>query len=578
MEVAKESEIRLNVAWIKKIMKITLFMAVLAGAIYIGQKNNLLFHASIELFSIVIAFTMTAIAVSTYETSKNSRIVFLGIAYGFIGFIDLIHTLAYQGMGIFTLNSANPPIQLWIAARYMESISLLVAMRFPNRKFRLKRVVPVFLAITILAILSICYWNVFPDCYIDGSGLTMFKKISEYIISGILAAGIYYLVISGDIQSNKKNRFLLLSLISTIVSELLFCCYISAYDMTNIMGHIFKLLSFYFIYVALIETSIKEPHLAQIELNNLLNEKNQKLKRAMIMLQQEYEQRTIVEEQQKNMEIKHAILEKAKEMEELKTNFFCTISHELKTPVNIILGSIQMLTNMHKYEVDCPHYNASNKYIRIMKQNCNRLIKLVNNLVDITKIDSGFLKLDLKNHNIVSVVEDITLSVADYIRSKGITLIFDTDTEEKIMAFDAYRLERVMLNLLSNAVKFTDYGGHIWVNIYDKGDKALISVKDTGKGIPENMQHSVFDRFMQVDSSFRREREGSGIGLSLVKSIVNLHGGNISLKSKVGEGSEFIIELPAVLMDDSMESGEIAVTRQSSVERIDIEFSDIYDF
>ncbi|MTI48278.1 MAG: PAS domain-containing sensor histidine kinase [Firmicutes bacterium] len=288
-------------------------------------------------------------------------------------------------------------------------------------------------------------------------------------------------------------------------------------------------------------------------------------------------ERKKAEELQKKIIEKNTLLREAKEYDRLKTEFFSTISHELKTPLNIILSGIQLIERNHMSVEDCDKYDTTKKYMKMMKQNCYRLLRLINNLIDITRIDSGFMKLDLKNHNIVNVIENITLSVADYIESKNLTLIFDTEVEEKIMACDVEKLERVMLNLLSNAVKFSDFENEILVNIYDKGDEIQITVKDNGIGIPKDMQEKIFHRFRQVDSSLRRKAEGSGIGLSLVKSIIHLHGGNISVNSEFGRGSEFIITLPVTILSESNTiNEEIAATSNTNVERISIEFSDIY--
>lgn len=264
------------------------------------------------------------------------------------------------------------------------------------------------------------------------------------------------------------------------------------------------------------------------------------------------------------------------EYDRLKTQFFSTVSHELKTPLNVILGTIQLLQTLEGDGIST-NISIGNRYLKIMKQNCYRLLRLINNLIDITRLDAGFLKMDFKNYNIVSIIEDITLSVAEYVKSKDIDLLFDTEIEEKIIACDADRVERVMLNLLSNAIKFTKSKGSIVVNIYNGNGSIVISVKDSGIGIPKDMIDKIFDRFEQVDSTLRRKVEGSGIGLSLVKSIIEEHGGTISVVSEWGKGSEFIIKLPDRRLDDEVtmneKFGEISHTK---VERIQIEFSDIY--
>jgi signal transduction histidine kinase len=201
-------------------------------------------------------------------------------------------------------------------------------------------------------------------------------------------------------------------------------------------------------------------------------------------------------------------------------------------------------------------------------------LRLINNFIDINKIEDNHIKIKLCNNDIVKVVEDITMSIVEYTKLKDISIIFDTDVEEKIIAFDADMVERIMLNLLSNSIKFTERGGEIEVNIYNEEAKVKISVKDNGIGIPEDKLEMIFDRFGQVENSLRRRTEGSGIGLSLVKSLVELHEGTISVQSEFGRGTEFIIELPDKIIDNDF----IAKNEENTfnAERIHVEFSDIY--
>jgi PAS domain S-box-containing protein len=267
-------------------------------------------------------------------------------------------------------------------------------------------------------------------------------------------------------------------------------------------------------------------------------------------------------------------LEKSNEYNSMLTEFFTNISHELKTPLNIILGTIQLLEIPVKEKLPSLCEDRKNRYLKIMKQNTFRLIRLINNLIDISKYDSKYLNLDMHNHDIVRITEDIAVSVSDNFKSKGVNIIFDTDIEEKIMAVDEDKLERILLNLLSNAVKFTDNGGEIMVNVEDHEDFVRISVKDTGIGIPKDKLDIIFDRFGQVDKSFTRNREGSGIGLSLVKTLVDMHGGKIMVNSTVGEGSKFIIDLPVLILEEKKIND--AIFYDSKIDKINIEFSDIY--
>lgn len=266
-----------------------------------------------------------------------------------------------------------------------------------------------------------------------------------------------------------------------------------------------------------------------------------------------------------------------REYDRIKTEFFSNISHELRTPINVIFSALQLL----EVKIKAGSYDGSAdkyKFIKIMKQNCYRLLRLINNLIDITKIDSGYYDINEKNVDIVRLIENITLSVADYVETKGLKLKFDTYVEEKIIACDVDKMERVILNLLSNAVKFTPSGGEIMVNIEDCNESVCISVKDTGRGIPKSKLNSIFERFVQVDKSLTREHEGSGIGLSLVKCMVEMQNGKIFVRSKEGFGTEFKIYLPCNLVDDTE---YVTAAREkideSYIEKINVEFSDIYN-
>ncbi|AGK95927.1 ABC transporter substrate binding protein [Clostridium pasteurianum] len=269
------------------------------------------------------------------------------------------------------------------------------------------------------------------------------------------------------------------------------------------------------------------------------------------------------------------LIKELKYYDELKTNFFSNISHEFKTPLNLIFSALQIIELKNRTTEGKDE--TSEKYIDIMKLNCYRLLRIINNLIDITKIDSGNFSTHFKNDDIVFTLENTVMSTVDYVKSKDINITFDTDIEEKVMAFDSDAIERIILNLLSNAIKFTPPGGSIEVNIQDKVDNIVISVKDTGIGIPPDKQASIFKKFVQVDKSLSRGSEGSGIGLSLVKELVVLHNGIIELESAPNKGSEFKITLPVKLLKgDENCNNEEKFADHSNIEKIKIELSDIY--
>ena len=266
-----------------------------------------------------------------------------------------------------------------------------------------------------------------------------------------------------------------------------------------------------------------------------------------------------------------------KEIEKAKSQFFANLSHEIKTPINIIYSCIQLL-DINKKNGEKSLSDAYNKYEHTLKQNCYRLLRLVNNLVDMTKIDSGYMKLIFINCEIVSLVEDITLSIVPYVESKNINIVFDTYIEELKIRCDPESMERVILNLLSNAIKFTDNNGNISVFIEADEKYVFIRVKDDGIGISEDIREEIFNRFVQEDKSFNRKKEGSGIGLALVKSLVELHDGEVYLE-KVSKGSEFVVKLPNIKIDEELDVYNKVMDAESKplVQKINIEFSDIYE-
>jgi signal transduction histidine kinase len=267
------------------------------------------------------------------------------------------------------------------------------------------------------------------------------------------------------------------------------------------------------------------------------------------------------------------------EQEKYRTDFFATISHELRTPLNVILGTLQLLEmESSTYKERCKY----KKHISIMKKNCLRLLRLVNNIIDLFRLDFNCYEIRKQNCNIVKIIEDTTLSAVEHAKEKDISVIFDTDIEEKIMACDPIQIERIMLNLLSNAIKYTPRKGNILVSVRDNMDKVEIVVKDNGIGISKEKQKIIFDKFVQADESFTRPYEGSGIGLSIVKALVERHNGNITVNSDLGRGSEFIVELPCELLDDADNHQNEPVQSNyiyncyNGIKSINVEFSDLY--
>ncbi len=242
------------------------------------------------------------------------------------------------------------------------------------------------------------------------------------------------------------------------------------------------------------------------------------------------------------MRISNDLLNKVIELERSKNNYFINLSHELRTPLNVIYTTEQLITEFNKSGKGIEKDKLS-EYMLVMRRNTKRLLGLINNLIDTSKIEQGKYKIDLKECNIVSIVEESALSLAKYVERKGIDLIVDPEIEEKIILCDEYEIDRCIINLISNAAKFTKEGGQIEVGIQDLGSKVKITVKDTGIGINPKYHKHIFDRFNQVVDKESETKGGSGLGLTITKQIIDLHNGEIFVESEVGKGSTFTIIL-----------------------------------
>ncbi len=267
----------------------------------------------------------------------------------------------------------------------------------------------------------------------------------------------------------------------------------------------------------------------------------------------------------KNLELERTL--------EMKDEFLSLISHEFRTPLNVISSAIQAMNYICSNELS----DKAKKYLRMIRQNTFRQLRLVNNLLDITRVNAGRIKINKKNVDIVFLTKSIIESICTYVALKSIDVTFVPLIEKKIIGIDDEKYERILLNLLSNATKFTPEGKPIIVTLSSINDKICIEVKDKGIGIPEDKANIIFERFGQVDSSLSRQAEGAGIGLSLVKKFVESLGGSISVKSELGKGSAFTILLPSeTIIEDYMDKEPVNLLDNRLVQNTKIEFSDIY--
>ena len=256
-------------------------------------------------------------------------------------------------------------------------------------------------------------------------------------------------------------------------------------------------------------------------------------------------------------------------MEKTRNEVLSNISHEFKTPVNVIYSTVQIQDlNLQKED-----YDKILEFNKLIKQNCNRLIRLINNFIDSTKLENNKVEIHKKRVNIVSITEDITMSVINFAKRQKIDVVFDAEQEELYCDIDIDQMERIMLNILSNAIKYNKPNGNIDVIVKDRKEKVYIDVIDSGIGIPKDRINTIFDRFERMENKNAVIKEGSGIGLSIVKKLVDALDGEINIESEVDKGTTVRLIFKKSKNQNGIE--EVYDISQHLEEKVNLEMSDI---
>lgn len=243
------------------------------------------------------------------------------------------------------------------------------------------------------------------------------------------------------------------------------------------------------------------------------------------------------------VEVKRLEAEKMHELDKAKSEFFANISHEFRTPLTLISGTVEKLQSR-----DESFFERQEEY-GLIHRNADRLLHLVNQLLDLSKLEAGKLQVEQQPGEISGFLRRLAGSFASLFETKGITYRFELPDRQLHVLFDPDKVEKVLTNLLLNAFKFTNSGGTVTLSVSispedENKSQLLLTVQDTGVGIPEERIQHIFERFYQVDASASRSYEGTGIGLALVKELTELQGGTINVSSAVGVGTSFVVGLP----------------------------------
>jgi signal transduction histidine kinase len=444
-----------------------------------------------ELFSSLIALSIFLVGWNSRHRIENSVFLFLGIAFLFIGGVDLLHLFSLEGTGIIADGSVNISTQLVIAGRYLESISFILAVLFAgelylqsriNRISRNRRIVLAF-SVYLLAILSILglifVWNAFPDAYNQETGVTRFKFVSSYINLIILMGAAVIIHKRKDIFSRRVFKLLLLAIILLIVTKLPFSVYTDFSGGLNAVGHYTKIISYYLLYLAIVKTGITNPQ-------------------EMLYLQ----------------------LQESKEREELLGS---VLRHD-------ILNKLQLIRSYQKsIEEDLPESSKEYfTYAMNATEDAEELIRKVQTLTSIETIDSSMgIAVD-------PLLSDAIDQQRDLASQNDISIEYQP-VEEEVTGTNL--LQEAFSNLIQNSLLHSG-GDRILISSESRGDELVISIEDNGIGIPEERKEKLFD------NDARSDNESSDVGLLLVNEIIETCGGSIEISDSTLGGAKFDVYLP----------------------------------
>lgn len=476
---------------------------------YLSRANYLVFHSIVEGYCTVIGFAIFIQGWNGRRYMEQAYLLYLGIAYLFVGFFDFIHLLAYTGMGAFPGEGPNLPTQIWIASRYLQSLSLLTAFLFIKKRFSEYSVLAGFAVISALLIGSIFYWRVFPECYNPVSGLTTFKVVSEYIICAILIASLFILYLRRRLLDKKVRNLIYCSIILTILAELSFSQYTAIYGIVNMAGHMFKLLAFYCLYRAIVFTTFVRPF--DLIFRDL-QEKEFKLQDDLSTI---------------------------KNLEEDRDLILSMLVHDMKTP----LISIKGFSNLMFKNASVLDDSKLQSYLDVIQRQGGQLEKLIDDVLVSAQSSEKKLALSLDNYDIQDLLTDIAESFEGRCEAAGIEIKLDMPDEPVIATVDNQRLRRALANLLDNAIRFSPENGTITLKLSTAEDELFIEIADQGPGIPEKDIEEIFKPFYRGGTG-QKDNSGYGLGLAGVRTIVESHGGRITAGNRNSRGALFAITIP----------------------------------
>lgn len=601
-------------------------IGVLVALVYLTSfYSYTLFHSLVEMVAVVIGFGVYMVTWNSRHFISNKFFIFLGIAFFFIAFFDLLHAFAYKGYGVFIYNTgSNLATQLWLAARFLQGFSFLAAALFINKNIKLSRVFYVYTLISLALLASIFVWPIFPIAYIEGVGLTRFKELSEIVICLAYIVSIFIIFRRSKAFNPTVFKLIIWALILSTISEIMFMVYVGVYDNFNLAGHLIKIVTFALIYIAVIETGLRKPYSILfkdikdseikfqqseqkfrtifnnvtfsilmtdlegriLEMNNRSiikfgYSKNELINQPLLSaLHASYKDILNTKEFQeiKNGNLNYYEFENCyvkkdghvlwgdssvsivlgykdspeyilwlikditqnKEIEKSKMEFVSLASHQLRTPLTSVQLASELLIKVMGKEID----TKQGRYITEIHDSTLRMSAMIRDLLNVSRIELGTLSIKSESLDLNYNIKQISAELALQFKIKNLELSQNYSDDILNINFDVQILRMIIENLLTNAINYTPMGGKIGIKTELNNKDILISISDTGCGIPDSEQSQIFQKSFRAQNAKEINTSGTGLGLYIVNSVAEKSGIKIWFDSRENIGTTFYIAIP----------------------------------